>query len=306
MGSPTPPARGTCSASQVRHPLLGYLRTGGVFGAFTPWGFGVPLVALGTAALQHDPVCSSTSGSRTSWCPRSSPSGRRGWWHGWWPVRDGPHRRGGPVGGQRVGRRRRRRGGTGERWRPRRGGPAHRVRLGPGHGAGSADQAAASGGWPSPPPRPMPRSSPAGAGPSAGSASGSTSTLLVDQAPGSGACPPAVWGADRGRGGRHPRAAWSCCRVSSGRPVGGPAGRQGGTGGRAPGRGDRAGVAPATRSDGAAPAVIGIGAPRSGRGGARWRRTCRTYRSRREQAGGWRAPGPWSGTAWSRPSSWDS
>jgi len=36
--------------------ILGYLRTGGVFGAFTPWGFGVPLVALGTAALQHDPV----------------------------------------------------------------------------------------------------------------------------------------------------------------------------------------------------------------------------------------------------------
>jgi hypothetical protein len=36
--------------------IVGYLQTGGVFGAFTPWGFGVPLVALGSAALQHDPV----------------------------------------------------------------------------------------------------------------------------------------------------------------------------------------------------------------------------------------------------------
>ncbi len=37
-------------------PVVGYLRTGGVVGVLTPWGFGVPLVALGTAALQHDPV----------------------------------------------------------------------------------------------------------------------------------------------------------------------------------------------------------------------------------------------------------
>lgn len=36
--------------------VFGYLQTGGVFGAFTPWGFGVPLVALASAVLQHDPV----------------------------------------------------------------------------------------------------------------------------------------------------------------------------------------------------------------------------------------------------------
>ena len=36
--------------------LFRYLESGGVVGVFTPWGFGVPLVALGTASLQQDGI----------------------------------------------------------------------------------------------------------------------------------------------------------------------------------------------------------------------------------------------------------
>jgi len=36
--------------------LFRYLESGGVVGMFTPWGFGVPLVALGTASLQQDGI----------------------------------------------------------------------------------------------------------------------------------------------------------------------------------------------------------------------------------------------------------